>query len=403
MSARVARPYSGAWIPGSLRVKHWMLVAVAVCCAALWSPRNAAEAKGGKVKAPSPQDVHAAIKRGATWLQNRYPDGLPVDKWHSPVELVALTMAHAHVDRKDKVFVAALKEMETCKLRYTYRVATMAMALSHINAFKYRARLAHCAQWLVDTQCPGGEWGYPGVTAGRSIGAVAADVKPPDDIDPDPRKPLVIQSRRATSVVKGEPVRKGDFSNTQYAILGLRACREANIQIPKTVWKLALDYMTKFQQEDGGWGYVQQGEQDMTSYASLTCAGACGAAVCLYALGKKQPKSQPIVARAVKWLKEHWDPTQNFWIDNSSTVAPRSWQYYHLYSVERVGSVLRMKTIGKRNWYAEGARWLLEQQRADGSWEDPQSDRGGSRYLVTADTCFAILFLARATPPLTGG
>ena len=364
------------------------------------APSFAEEKKPEEVKPPHPKDVHAAIKRGATWLESRYTDGFPADSWKSPVELVALTMAHAQVDRKNKVFVAALKEMETCKLRYTYRVATMAMALSHINAYKYRARLAHCAQWLVDTQCPGGEWGYPGAIAGRSDNTRAMEVQPPA-VDEDPRKPVVIQSRRSTSVAEGEH-HKGDFSNTQYAILGLRACREGNIKIPKTTWKAALKYMAKFQQEDGGWGYVTQGEQDLTSYASLTCAGACGAAVCLHASGTKNPKGHTMVAKALKWLNTYWDPAQNFWAENSSTVMPGTWQYYHLYSVERVCSVLRLKKIGKRNWYAHGAKWVLANQRGDGSWDDPGGDTGRPKYLQTADTCFAILFLARATPPLTG-
>ena len=49
-----------------------------------------------------------------------------------------------------------------------------------------------------------------------------------------------------------------------------------------------------------------------------------------------------------------------------------------------------------------GARFLLDAQRTDGSWDDAsgQNPSRGS-YLTVADTCFAILFLARATPPLT--
>ena len=148
---------------------------------------------------------------------------------------------------------------------------------------------------------------------------------------------------------------------------------------------------------------MQQGEQDLTSYASLTCAGACGASICLYQLGKKSPKGQAPVAKALKWLKERWDPAQNMWVENSSTVMPSTWQYYHLYSLERVCSILRLKKIGKRKWYPEGARWVLNQQQSGGGWDDPGGESNRPRYLTTADTCFAILFLARATPPLTGG
>lgn len=361
-----------------------------------------AHAKGAKAKPPSPKQIHAAIARGAKWLENRFEDGFPVDRWHSPVELVALTLVHAHADRKSKTFQAALKSMKTCELRYTYRVSVLAMALSEINPYLHRARLAHCAQWLVDTQCPGGEWGYPGAVAGRSDETIAMKVRPPEPAE-DEKKPWVITSRRSSSVAEGEDVRKGDFSNTQYAILGLRACQAANIVIPKATWAAAYKYMQKYQQEGGGWGYVMQGQQDQSAYASLTCAGACGAAICLYAMGKKNPKSDPVVSKAVKWLAKRWEAERNVWIDNSSIVQLSNWQYYHLYSVERVGSVLRMKKIGKQAWYPVGSRWVVDRQRGDGSWVDPGADSDRPQYLHTADTCFAILFLAKATPPLTGG
>ena len=84
---------------------------------------------------------------------------------------------------------------------------------------------------------------------------------------------------------------------------------------------------------------------------------------------------------------------------------PSYWQCYHLYAVERAGRMLGFKKIGKQDWYAEGARWLLDNQKPDGSWRDAGVDTTARRppYLDTADTCFAILFLTLATPPLTGG
>ena len=195
---------------------------------------------------------------------------------------------------------------------------------------------------------------------------------------------------------------KGDFSNTQVAILGLRACREAGIELPKETWKGALEYLRTFQRPDGGWGYVVQGQQDGASYASLTCAGACSLAICLNALGTGDVRSDAGMKKALAWLDKHLDPSRNVGIDQSEVLGPSPWQYYHLYSLERVGRVLNSETIGKRPWYAEGARWLLGAQAGDGSWADgpgPMSPRPS--YLTPADTCFAILFLARATRPIT--
>jgi len=46
--------------------------------------------------------------------------------------------------------------------------------------------------------------------------------------------------------------------------------------------------------------------------------------------------------------------------------------------------------IGTRDWYDEGGRWLIDHQADNGSWRNE------------TDTCFAILFLKRATTPLPG-
>jgi len=56
----------------------------------------------------------------------------------------------------------------------------------------------------------------------------------------------------------------------------------------------------------------------------------------------------------------------------------------------------RTYKVGSHEWYVEGARFLLNAQRLDGSWLATNTT-----YLSpTWDTCFAILFLRRATRPL---
>ena len=50
--------------------------------------------------------------------------------------------------------------------------------------------------------------------------------------------------------------------------------------------------------------------------------------------------------------------------------------------------------IGRHEWYVEGAEMLLAAQNADGSWA------AKTQVNPLRDTCFAILFLRRATRPL---
>jgi len=366
-----------------------------------WAPRGTSAADE---KPPSPKDVAQAIQRGAAWLQKEHAKGFTDGHYHDMAEIVALTLGHAGVSPKEGAYALALETMRKGELAFTYRVATQAMALSRLNPYLYRARLAHCAQWLVDSQLPGGEWGYPGGIRGRENATRALKADPPvtdeEAAGGEKAPPIVIRRRSDPAAFEGL---HGDFSNTQFALLGLRACLDAKIEVPKETWQAALDYQLRVQQEDGSFGYWNNGEQDEAGYASLTAAGAVGIAICVHNLGRNG-RADPNAQRAVRWLDQHWMPQENAHIDRSTFVPPSTWQYYHLYAIERVGRVLGFKKLAKRPWYAAGANWLLTQQKADGSWEEAGVEERGSRqtYFRTADTCFAILFLAQATPPLTG-
>ena len=72
-----------------------------------------------------------------------------------------------------------------------------------------------------------------------------------------------------------------------------------------------------------------------------------------------------------------------------------SYHYYYLYSVERVGDLTGRKEFGGKDWYVRGAEFLLAQQHAGGGWTDSTCIKPKD----VLGTCFALLFLKKATIP----
>jgi hypothetical protein len=79
------------------------------------------------------------------------------------------------------------------------------------------------------------------------------------------------------------------------------------------------------------------------------------------------------------------------WLAGRYTImkVPR-FPLYYTYGLERVMALLNFDKLGGRDWYADGVAELLAIQKSDGSWDIGE---GGN----LANTCFAVLFLTRAT------
>jgi hypothetical protein len=85
-------------------------------------------------------------------------------------------------------------------------------------------------------------------------------------------------------------------------------------------------------------------------------------------------------------------------------VYAEGWgRYYDLYSIERAGVLSNVRKMADVEWYAEGARLLVETQQNDGTWPDIAGMKpiGENKGPDTVDHCFAILFLKRAVVPVT--
>jgi hypothetical protein len=150
-----------------------------------------------------------------------------------------------------------------------------------------------------------------------------------------------------------------------------------------------------------GWGY-RPGDGPR---GSMTAAGLAVLVVCKSVLegqGKYDETLGPQVDLALR-DGAGW-LSSRFRVDRNPG-AENDWLFYYLYTLERAGTLLALNTFGQRNWYQEGAEVILGSQQGDGRFHQ---STGGQLDGELAATCFAILFLERSTVPIikrpmTGG
>lgn len=202
-----------------------------------------------------------------------------------------------------------------------------------------------------------------------------------------------------------------DLSCGQYAALALRAASKAGLTIPKKTWSsLAASVLRHAYKDRGkygpttgsnpGQGYGYRIGDEATG--AMTTAGVSILAICAEQTEPKNSWTRGIEAGAT-WLADNFSVTRNP-LRSHDEKAQRhgkdEWLFYYLYGVERVGGLLDRSHLGPWDWYRHGARYLLEVQREDGLWGGLPGYAKSERW--QADTCFALLFLKRATAPSTG-
>ncbi len=389
--------------------------ALLLCAFAL--PASGQDKDGFKISSGVNQiQVERAIAKGIEFLKTSDSPDSPVG---NSDELKLLTFIHGGVPENDAAFQALLKACMDRPLEKTYKVTLLAMCLEELDRVKYQLKIAQCGQFLLDgiksnggftygepTQIPND---FPTTPVRKAIASKPKDTPP--TIDSNAKiKPPVTQNITLKKTKEGF-IQRSDNSNSQYGALGLRACHDAGILFPKDVIEKCRSYWVNNQRVEkadpksksvasggkGGFGWCySEGDGDCAkggpAYSSMT-AGAVGA-VCIYdsMLGKNW-KSDKAVLDGLSWLDKNWSVTQNVGPGEIAPV-PDGWLYYYLYALERVGLLYDTTTIGSHDWYLEGYKLLLANQKGNGSWDQ-------SHYIKpTWDTCFAILFLKRSTRPL---
>ncbi|HEX7899975.1 MAG TPA: hypothetical protein VF950_19565 [Planctomycetota bacterium] len=359
------------------------------------------------VKGVDQARVDAAIRKGVAFLKTSASPGCTLEGgFPNCDELILWTLVHAGVPENDPRFKELLKSIVEGPLTHTYSVSLQAMVLEEIDRVRHQGRIAQCAQFLVDNQCTNGQWGYGKPTT------------LPKDIPTTGGKPAVasggvvrfdVQEKVKPKVTRKIPVRKqrdgegaGDNSNTQYAVLGLRACHEAGIMIQPDVYALATKWWrtTQVKEKNPGNavasgegvdpGYWIYKESHAGRVYGMTAGGVGSLCILDQIQGINWKRDREVLA-GLSWLASHWTPS-------TPGDSDKFLHYYYLYALERAGILYGTETLGKHRWYPEGAAFLLDAQKDDGSWD--VGDRTWPEWSPVWDTCFAVLFLRRATRPL---
>jgi len=161
-----------------------------------------------------------------------------------------------------------------------------------------------------------------------------------------------------------------------------------------------------------GFGYLgtsgADGEQKAS--ASMTCCGLANIVICTSFLDARQsPLYTGELAQAAE--KGWWDGVAwlDYWwsVDHNANGA-QGYHYYYLYCLERACDLKRVNLIAGHPWYELGAQVLVDDQNSgaggdakflySGGWAKQDTHRPSD----LLNTCFALLFLNRATPAITG-
>jgi len=322
---------------------------------------------------PSTQAVNAAIERGVGFLlrsQNRdgswgvdlYERGTV---WHDlrdgATALATYTLLKCGFAPDHPAIRQGATFLVEQMPHHTYATGIQLHALGAIDAVAHEKRMKELVKVLADLEQNGG-WDYPGI---------------------------------------GRP----DLSNTQVAALGFRAAVHAGLDVPKSIWsdlvEIALRYQERPVQLDdddlpkekrrmAGFFY----EHGVGPSASMTTAG-------LTILGIALEDPRRVDRRLEARIEEARQLALN-WLENNFSVEGNpggagNWHYYYLYGLERVGAFFGLEQIGGHDWYHEGAAQLIRSQRPNGGWWNDGRSKWPPAPMPVANTCFALLFLRKAT------
>jgi VWFA-related protein len=174
----------------------------------------------------------------------------------------------------------------------------------------------------------------------------------------------------------------GDNSNTQFALLGLWAAGRHGFDSDANLESIDNHFRSS-QLDDGRWGY----KNNMPGTEAMSCAGLMGLAIA--ASRPSLAERQTARARGAALAADPAFQAALRAVGQDARKAGMHSDIYYLWSLERVCVALGLRSLDGFDWYAHGARILIERQERDGGWPH---DRWGR----LPSTCLALLFLRKA-------
>jgi hypothetical protein len=341
---------------------------------------------------PVPQEaINSAVDRGVIWLrgqqrrdgswgENDMTPGGHRDPRNDLTAFCAYTLLKCKVPYEDPAIQRALTFLDTAWPSTTYSYANQILLLSICEDSKHEPRLKELVEGMLELRHKShGIWGYP-----------------------------------------GHPSIQTDLSNTQYAVLALRAASARGIRIPKDVWVEIAERILIHQEKPKFSDFEKRGRKKLqmagfayllpnpskesfgynVPNASMTTAGLVILRIVQDQLGSKLPgrlKRQATTAidHGFRWMREYYSVTNN-------VAGQQAWLYYYLYGLQRLGALFELDKFGDHDWYWDGAAELIKWQGKDGHWEKGAYQQWPRQPMPHANTGYALLFLVKAMAPVSG-
>ncbi len=377
-----------------LRFLLAVVVVVAGLITLIGLPASTVVAAPVKAEEELVEKVRKAIDNGVRYLKKQQS---PQGNWEGIVigflanmeggstALATLALLNCGVKPEDPAVAGAIEYLRTLPPKKTYVVALSNMVFAEARQKKDIPLIQTNADWLIRHSL-----GWRVDADGRVSGTLNGWSYPENQM--------------------------ADNSNTQYALLGLYAAKQAGAKINQDVWKGIQEYYTRTQTQAGGttgfWTYYNDRRSESPSM-SMTVAGVCGLLIARMGLDENEHELDPItgvarncgvysentaLAKGMNWVAENFVPRK---LPNGEIVdrffSPKS-TYYNIYGMERLGRLSGRQYIGKADWYREGCEKLIaiQAKTGDGSFRGgTQVD--GAGHLSTA---FALLFLSKGRTPV---